>query len=109
MTIQLCPQCERGMKEDEQICPACGASLAINKAGGTWLCQIKVYAATIIVGLLLLVVSMPKIIHHAMHTPPEQWVMIMAIAGGLAFMGGFFGLCVALFFYYLWKSKMADK
>jgi len=108
MAIQLCPQCERGMKDDEQICPACGASLAINQAGETWLRQIKVYTVTIIVGIVFLAISMPTVIHHG-HTPPELWVMIAAIGGGLAVMGGVFGLCVALFFYYLWKNKIADQ
>ncbi|MDQ6975920.1 MAG: zinc ribbon domain-containing protein [Mariprofundaceae bacterium] len=108
MSIQLCPQCQRGMKDDEQICPACGASLAVYKAGETWLRQIKVYVASIIVGIILLVMTMPKIIHHG-HVPADQGLLAIAIAGGMASMGGLFGLCVALFFYYLWKNKSVDK
>lgn len=108
MGIQLCPKCQRGMMEHEKICPACGMSLAVNQIGKTWVRQIKVYAAMVIAGIILLLISMPKIIHHG-HTPPDQMLVIAAIAGGLASLGGLFGVCVALFFYYLWKNKTVDE
>ncbi len=105
MAIRTCPECHRGFMEEEKHCPACGADLLASRASKTWLRQIKVYIAVVMAGIMMLALTMPRLMHTAHDAAPDTVLVAIAIAGGLATLGGLFGLAIAIFFYYLWKKK----
>jgi len=95
------------MMDNEKVCPACDINLLEAQASKTWLRQIKIYTVSIVLGIVMLALTIPRLMHRAADTSPDQGLVAIAIAGGLATMGGLFGLAVAGFFYYIWKKKSA--
>ncbi len=70
---------------------------------GTWKRQMRIYGVAVVAGLLLFAWCVPQLrAAGSEHLPP--WLLWLAIAAGLAVLGGLFGFCLALFFS-LWHQK----
>ncbi len=109
MGIEYCPNCQRGMMDNESRCPACGVSIMAAKARKTWMRQMKAYAVGIALGVALLGVSMPTLMHRQPGMEPDPTWVALAIAGGLALLGSIFGLALAAFFHHVWKKRTIEQ
>lgn len=105
MAILKCPHCHRGMMKEEETCPACGISIAASTSLQKWIVQMKIYAAAIVIGIILLAVSLPRLMQQLQASSPDQGLMIISASGGLAVVIGIVGLALSFYFYRDGKSK----
>lgn len=68
---------------------------------GTWKRQMKFYGVAIVLGVILMSVAFSQMAGHP--HPGAHWFLLMVV-GGLGFLGGLFGLALAVFFH-IWHRR----
>ncbi len=73
------------------------------QAAKVWKRQMRLSSYAMAAGLLILIYAMPTL-HHYGNTQLPNWLVILAVIGGLALLGGLFSFSLAVFFH-LWHRK----
>lgn len=101
-----CSYCGQGTADGKKLCMPCREGL-ISKV---WKRQMRAYGMIIVLGMAMLVFAYMQFTSHHYHIGDAPIMLKLAtVLGGLGLMGGFFGLCLAVFFH-IWHGRSgADK
>ena len=103
--MHTCSECGRSYSvrgSDAGLCPDC----LRKRLSRTWGRQMRFYGTSCLLGLVLLVyvVWQARTHQQAMGEHSMLWAGLAAL-GGLALLGGLFGLALAVFFHYWHRRK----
>ncbi len=99
--MMVCSSCGVEVQDKKKLCAPC----IQDKINMTWKRQIRVYSVMVLLGAILLVYDIAEVRalpHDAAGVP--VYLMGGAALGGLALLGGLFGLALAVFFN-VWHRK----
>jgi len=99
--MAVCSSCGGEMQDNKKVCKPC----IQNKIDTTWKRQMRIYSVIAVLGAILLLydISEVRALPHGTAGIPV-YLMGTAALGGLAVLGGLFGLALAVFFN-LWHRK----
>ncbi len=97
--MTVCKDCGVAVDDGVQRCRACCYAKAVK----TWQRQIRVYGVVVLIGIALFGFAIMQI-RSSGSEQISPLLRILSVAGGLATLGGLFGLALAIFFQ-LWHKK----
>jgi len=102
--MKVCSSCGVEIQGKKKLCMSC----VQDKVNATWKRQMRTYSVIVVFGIILLwfdISEVKALPHQSAGIPP--YLMGTAALGGLAVLGGLFGLALAAFFN-VWHRKKAD-
>lgn len=100
--MAVCEGCGAVVEEGQALCADCRKLRALDIANTTWKKQMRFYGILIAVGIVLLVATIPQYWRITGDFPMPLFAL--TVFGGLAFLGGLFGMSLAVFFH-LWHGR----